>query len=151
MDIAGGKTGRAALDQKATDTFLRTRPDDGNIGNAAVSNPHFCAVQNIRITITTSVCTHTACIAAKIRLRQAKTAESFAPGHAREPALLLLLRAKGVNRNHRQLPTPGRPARSRPRLARRNHSRPGASPTDPVPQTLVSVRAERYRPQNDHR
>src|SRR5579875_974570 len=55
-------------------------------------------------------------IASKIRLRQANTADDLTSCHFRQPALFLLFRAEGVNREHRQRPL-HRDERAQPAIA----------------------------------
>src|SRR5712692_3392365 len=102
MHIAGAKARRAAFHQEAANALIGFSPDDGDIGNAAVGNPHFGAVQNVRIAIEPRRRAHTAGGAARIRLGQSEAANRLASRDARQPALLLLLRAILVNWEHGQ-------------------------------------------------
>src|SRR5579872_5590406 len=102
MHIACRKSWRATLDYEAANPIFRTRPDNGNIGDTTVGNPHLGAIQNIRVAVTPRIGAHAAWVAARIWLCQAKTTNGFSTCHTRQPALFLLFGAKSKNREHRQ-------------------------------------------------
>src|SRR5437660_588913 len=100
MNVAGGEARRAALDQEAANAVLGTRPDDGQVRDTAIGDPHLRAVQDISVAITACSGSHTRGVATGIRFSQSKAANHFAAGHARQPTLLLLLRAKRRDWEH---------------------------------------------------
>src|ERR1700682_2962350 len=71
MHVAGAKAGRAALHQEAVNAIIGFGPDDGDIGNTTIGNPHFGTIQDIRIAIAPRRRAHTAGVAAPIRRSQA--------------------------------------------------------------------------------
>src|SRR5712691_3543183 len=102
MYVAGTKAGRAAFHQEAVNTIIGFGPDDGDIGNTAIGNPHFGAIQDVRIAIASRCCAHTAGVAARIRLGQPEAAYGLAARHTWQPALLLLLGTELVDGEHSQ-------------------------------------------------
>src|SRR5215472_5229240 len=99
-DIAGGESAGAALDYKATYAIRRFGPYYRDVGDTAVGNPHLVAVEDIAVTILTGRSLHAGRIAPSIRLGESKAADYLATGHLREPARLLLLGAKRMDREH---------------------------------------------------
>src|SRR5690242_19485600 len=95
VNVAGAKTRSAAFDKKAAHTFISFGPNDGNISNTAVGDPHFATIQNIRVSIEPSRGAHMTGIAAEVRLSQTKAADDLTLCHAWQPALFLFLGAKG--------------------------------------------------------
>src|SRR5215469_10715788 len=102
VNIAGGKSRRSTLDDKATNAILSSGPDNGHVSDATVGDPHLGTVQDIRVTISTRRRLHVVWIATGIRFGKAEATDDFPRGHLRQPALLLLLRAKRVYREHGQ-------------------------------------------------
>src|SRR6266571_6230761 len=100
MDIAGSETWRTAFHQEAPNAILSTRPNNGQVCNATVSDPHLRAIEYMGVAITTCCGAHARRVAAEIRLRQAKAPNHLSPCHAWQPTLLLLLRAKRGDREH---------------------------------------------------
>ena len=94
MDITGGKSGRIPFHQEAVNTVLGPGPDNGQVCYTPIGDPHLRTIQDIRVPVTTCSGSHAGRIATGIRFRQPKAPNHFAPGHARQPALLLFLRAK---------------------------------------------------------
>ncbi len=94
---AGGKTGRAALDDEAG-KFLAVdfREDDVDVGESAVGDPHFLAVENPVLAVGRE---HGAGargerIGSGLRLGEAVAGEQFAGGDFRQIFLLLLFGAE---------------------------------------------------------
>ncbi len=102
MNIVGAEAGCAALDQEATHALVGFSPDHSQVGDTAVGDPHLGPVQNIRVAVALRPGLHAARIAAGVRFSQAKAADNLATGHLWQPALLLLLRAKFPDWEHRQ-------------------------------------------------
>ena len=90
MDITGSEAGGAALYQEAANAFIRFCPHDREIGNPAVGDPHFRAVQDVGVALTTRRGAHAAGVTAGIRLGQPEAANDFAACHTRQPTLFLL-------------------------------------------------------------
>src|SRR6266487_800577 len=102
VNVARSKAGRATFDQETTHALLSTRPDDSDIRDAPISDPHLRPIENIRIPIAARIRTHTGGIAARVGLGQTEAADSFAVRHAWEPVLFLCLRSVGVDWKHHQ-------------------------------------------------
>src|SRR5713226_9076507 len=100
MDVAGAETWCTPLYNETADTILGACPDDGDICYAAISNPHLGTIQDISIAISSRRGTHTAGVAARIRLGQAKTPYYFTLSHLWQPPLLLFFRAKSGDGKH---------------------------------------------------
>src|SRR5262244_491215 len=102
VHVAGGEAWRAALNQEAVNLALKLGPDDGKIGDAAISDPHLRAIEHVALTVAPCGRDHARRITAEIRLAQAETANDLAFRHLGQPALLLLLRAEFPEREHCQ-------------------------------------------------
>ncbi len=100
MDIACCEAWRSALHEETSNAVLGPCPHDRQVSNAAVRDPHFRAVQHIGVAIAACCGTHTRGVAAEIGFCQSEAANYLAARHTRQPVLLLLLRAKGVNGEH---------------------------------------------------
>src|SRR5579875_143181 len=104
MHVARGEARRAAFHQEAANAVLSLCPDDRQIGDAAVGDPHLRAVEDIAVAIAACACLHAGGITAVVRLGQPKAADHLALRHPGQPALLLLLGAKRRDGEHRQRP-----------------------------------------------
>src|SRR5690606_10647418 len=102
LDLLGGEAGRALLHDEALDALVGLRPDDGDVGQVAVGDPHLRAVEHPVAAILAGVGLHVGRVGAAVRLGQAEAADHLAGGHARQPLPPLLLRAVGVDRVHAQ-------------------------------------------------
>src|SRR5713226_1158273 len=100
MDVAGSKAWRTSLHDETADTILGAHPDDGDFRYAAIGNPHLGTIQDIGVAISSRRGTHTAGVAAGIRLGQSKTPYYFALSHLWQPLLLLFFRAKSGDGKH---------------------------------------------------
>ena len=78
------------------------RPDDGDVGDRAVGDPHLLSVQDPVGAVAARARAHRAGVRAGVGLGQPEAADRLAGGHPRQPLLLLLLRAPAVDRVHRQ-------------------------------------------------
>ena len=77
-------------------------PDDGDGGLRAVRDPHLGAVQHPAVLGLPRGRDHAAGVRAEVGLGEAEAADLLAGGEQREPVLLLLLGAEGVDRIHHQ-------------------------------------------------
>src|SRR5215469_1040252 len=100
VNIAGGEARRATFDQEAANAILGLGPDDCQVRETTIGDPHLRAVQDIAVPITTRCRAHAPRITSGIGFREPKTSNHFTLGHTRQPALLLLLRAKSMDREH---------------------------------------------------
>src|SRR6266571_6752007 len=105
MHVVRRESGAIRLDQKAANTpisrnnalLFHLRPDYGDVGQAARSDPHLFAVENIVIAILAGAGPHTARVRAEIRLRQTEAAQLFSRCHSWQPERFLLLGTKRVD------------------------------------------------------
>ncbi len=107
MDIPGAEAGAVGFDEEAADgaVFLPViavgfGPDDGDVGDGAGGDPHFFAVEDVLIAAAVGAGAHAAGVGAEVGLGQAEAAELFAGGHFREPEVLLVIGAEGVDGIH---------------------------------------------------
>src|SRR5437588_6470500 len=100
MNITGRETRSAAFDEKATNAILCFGPDNSQVRQASIGNPHFGAIEDVGITISTCSGTHAAGVTTRIRFGQAKAANNFTFRHFWKPVLFLLLRAKNRDGEH---------------------------------------------------
>ncbi len=93
----------AALEDEAADALvLGLGPDDHDVGDGRVADPHLGAVQDIAAVDLARAAFHAAGIGAVIRLGQAEAADPFAGGELRQVFLPLRLGAEGMDRVHHQ-------------------------------------------------
>ena len=103
VNLGSREPGRPLLDDEPADlAVLGSRPDDRDVGDRAVRDPHLGAVQDPVRPIAPRVRAHRAGIGARVRLRQPEAADHLARVHPRQPVLLLLLRAPAPDREHRE-------------------------------------------------
>ena len=103
MDLRRGEPLRAALDEEAADrAVVRPRPDDRDVRDRPVRDPHLRPVQHPVRAVAACVRSHRARVGPGIRLREPEAADRLAGVHRRQPALLLLLRAPAPDRVHRE-------------------------------------------------
>ncbi len=103
MDIVGTEARRLRRYQKAAHAVVfvfHFGPDHGDIGDRAGGDPHFFAVQDVVRAVATRACAHAAGIGTEIRFRQTEAAKFFALRHGRQPLVLLLVGAEGVDGVH---------------------------------------------------
>ena len=93
---------RTALYEETANALRGARPHYRNIGNSAISYPGFLAVDDPVRTIFHGAREHTRGVGAEIGLGQTKAADGLAFLHIGQPAVLLSIRAIGVNRIHHQ-------------------------------------------------
>ena len=102
LDFLGRETGGVGRHDKALHTLIGLRPDDRDLGQIAVGDPHLGAIDDPIPAITAGVGLHVGRIGATMWFGQAKAADDFASGHARQPFAFLLLAAIGKDRIHAQ-------------------------------------------------
>ena len=102
LDLLGHEARGAFLDDEALDAFIGHRPDDGDVGQIAVGDPHLGAVDDPVAAVLLGVGLHVGRIGAAVRFGQAEAADDLAAGHARQVFTALLFRTVGVNRVHAQ-------------------------------------------------
>ena len=102
VDVGSGVARRAALHQKSHDAFRGARPDHRHVGHAAVGDPGLLAVEDPGVALAPGGGAHARGVRAEIRLGQPEAADRLAALQARQPLLLLLLGAVGVNGVHDQ-------------------------------------------------
>ncbi len=89
----GGKARRIRRHQKTLHlAILIAGPDQRDIGDTAVGNPHFLTIQDPVLAVSLATASHAARITSEVRLSKAKATNHFTAGQARQPVFLLLLR-----------------------------------------------------------
>ena len=79
------------------------RPDHREIAPRGIADPPLLAVENPRVSLLLCRCQQApGCSGTDEGFRQAKAADHFEAGHRREPPLLLLFRASGIDGTHGQ-------------------------------------------------
>ena len=96
--------GRALLDEEALDLAvgLVAGPHDDDVGDRAVADPALGAVDDVLVAVAARARLQRDGVRAVLGLGQRERADLLDAGHAREPALALLLGAEQVDRAHRQ-------------------------------------------------
>ena len=105
VHVQGAEARPVRLDQKAADLVLlifNLRPDHGHVGNGAGGDPHFFAGDGVAVAGLTRGGGHASGIGPEAGLGEAEAAQLLAAGQGRQPGILLLLGAKGVDRIHHQ-------------------------------------------------
>ncbi len=102
MLIGGREAGGALLDQEAADAALGARPDHRHVGDGAVGDPLLGAVEHPLVAVAAGGGAHAARVGAEVGLGEPEAADRLAGREGRDPAVLLLLRAEGVDRVHDQ-------------------------------------------------
>ncbi len=102
------KPGVPFLDEEAADRSLGLRPDDGDVGDAAVRDPRLRAVEDPRVAVFARVRAHAAGVRAEVGLGETEAADRLAGGKLRNPVVALLFRAVGVDRIHDETRLHGR-------------------------------------------
>jgi len=103
VDVPRLEARRAFLNEKAAHFFvLAFGPDDGNVGEGAVGDPHFFAVEDVLAAFLDGAREHPAGVGAELRLGEAEAANGFAFLEQWEPFIFLGLASIGVNRVHHQ-------------------------------------------------
>ncbi len=102
VDVVGGEPWGIGWDDEAADPLLGPRPDDGDIGDSTVGDPHLRAVEYPIAAVPLGVCPHRSWVRAGVGLGETEAADHLTGGHPREPLLLLLLRAEPPDGEHRQ-------------------------------------------------
>ncbi|MCY1292624.1 hypothetical protein D9M70_418590 [compost metagenome] len=100
-DLRSGKALHALFEHEAADSAamsFRLRPDDEDIGERRVGNPHLRADKAVAALGLDGAGLHTGRIGAGVRLGQAEAADPLAADELREILLLLLFRAIGIDR-----------------------------------------------------
>ena len=100
MDVRGTETRRARRDDEPANTRVGLRPDDREIGNGPVRDPHFGTVEHPVGAVAPRVRPHARRIASEVRLGQTKAADGLPPRHAGKPALFLPFVAETSDREH---------------------------------------------------
>ena len=77
-------------------------PDDGDVGDGAGGDPHLFAVEHVLVADFAGAGAHAAGVGAEVGLGEAEAAELLAGGQLRQPVVLLLVGAEGVDRIHDQ-------------------------------------------------
>ena len=102
VGFRGAEARVVALDDEAAHDTVKLGPDDGNICDGAVGDPHLGAVEQVAVVGGFGSRHHAAGVRAVVGLSEAETADEFALRHTRQVALLLRLAAEGVDRVHAQ-------------------------------------------------
>ena len=101
LDLVGGEAGSVGGHEEAPDdAVVVLGPDEGDVGDAAVADPHLHAVEDVEVSVGAGGGLHGAGIGTAVVLGEAEAADDLAGGHLREVAPLLLLRAVAVDRVH---------------------------------------------------
>src|SRR5918995_6641800 len=120
----GVEAGIVRLDQEAQDlTLFGSGPDHGHVREGGVADPLFLPVEHVTAVSLHRLRAKRPGIAPRLRFREAETPDLLAPGHRRQPLMLLLLGPKLVYGGHReptlnvqesgQAPRPARELRDR--------------------------------------
>src|ERR1700727_2195874 len=102
LDVTGLESGGPLRYQKAPDAVLRASPDRRDVGAAAVGDPQLLAVQDPVTAVALGLRAHAARVRPEVGLGQPEAPDRGPGREAGEPFLLLLLRAVGLDREHRQ-------------------------------------------------
>src|SRR5205814_1595461 len=79
-------------------------PDDRDVGEGAVGDPHLRAVEHPVGAVSAGASLHRAGITPGVGLGEAEATDRLAGGHPGQPLLLLLVGAPAVDAEHRQRP-----------------------------------------------
>ena len=99
------EAGAVGLDQEAPHAVVfifDLGPDHGDVGDVAGGDPHLFAVENVLVAGFAGGGGHAAGIGAEAGLGQAEAAQLLAAGERREPGVLLLVGAEGVDGIHHE-------------------------------------------------
>src|SRR5208337_3462278 len=77
-------------------------PNHGNIGEGAIGDPHFFAVENVTASLFRRPRQHASGIGAELRLREAEGANRFPGAQTGKPLIFLRVAAKSEDRVHHQ-------------------------------------------------
>ncbi len=103
VDLRSREPAHALLDDEAADlACFSACPDDRDVGDRPVRDPHLRSVQDPVGPVTARVCAHRARVGAGVGFGEAEAAHDLARVHRRQPALLLLLGAPAPDREHRE-------------------------------------------------
>jgi hypothetical protein len=102
VDFLRRKTLGVRRHDEALDAVIGLRPDDRDVGEIAVGDPHFGAVDDPVAAVLLRARLHVGRVGAAVRFGQAEAADDLARRHLRQPVLLLLFAAVGVDRIHAQ-------------------------------------------------
>src|SRR6185295_7798256 len=100
LDLRRGEPRCSFFDDETANAFFGLRPAHAQIRDRAVGDPHLRAVDHPVLAATFGVRLHVAGIGPALRLREAEAADELALRHARQVLLLLLFRAKRIDRIH---------------------------------------------------
>src|ERR1700687_5381846 len=75
----------AGFDKEAAQPPRRPRPHDRQIGNVAIGDPHFRAIEYPAVAVAARRGTHGGGVGTALGLGQAEAADDFAARHARQP------------------------------------------------------------------
>src|SRR5262249_10232155 len=88
--------------EKAADPVFGHRPDDGDIRDRAVGDPHLRPIDDPILAAFLRVCLHVGWVRSAVWLGESETPDDFAAGHSRHILVLLLLGAERIDRIHAQ-------------------------------------------------
>src|ERR1700733_3977406 len=105
MDVVGLEAGAVLFDEEATNLVVlvfHLGPDDGNVGDAAGSDPHLLAVENILFAYFAGAGTHAAGIGTEAGFGESEASKLFPFLHRGQPSLLLFFAPKGMDGVHHE-------------------------------------------------
>ena len=102
VDLASREAGGVRGDHEAPDAVIGLGPHDGHVSDGAIGDPHLGAVEHPVVAIPLRRGAHPRGIRAEVGLGEAEATDRLALRHARQPLVLLLVRAECVDRVHRQ-------------------------------------------------
>ena len=102
LDFLGAEAGHALLQHEALDAVVGLRPDDGDVGQVAVGDPHLAAGDQPVVAVAHCAGLHVGRVGTAVRFGQTEAADHLAGGHVRQPAQALFFAAEGVDRMHAQ-------------------------------------------------
>src|SRR4051812_14348489 len=102
LDRGGGEAVGGRRDDEPPNALVRPRPDDRHVRDRGQADPALGAGQHPAVTVADGARGHARRVAARRRLGQPETADQIARGHARQPALLLLVGAELRDGAHRE-------------------------------------------------
>ena len=147
LDLGCREPGCVRGYDEPADALVGLRPDDGDVGDGAVGDPHLATVEHPVVAVAAGAGAHAGRVRPVVGLGQAEAADRLTGGHARQPLRLLLLGPEAPDREHGQGALDGdeRPhARSRTASSSRQ-ARPycgRAHPGAPVPVEVHAQHAE---------
>ena len=108
MHFVGAEAGAVGFDQESADTVVFVfdlGPDHGDVGDVAGGDPHLFAVEDVFVAGLAGGGGHASGVRSEAGFGEPEAAQFFAAGQRRQPGVLLLVGAEGVDGIHARAPT----------------------------------------------